>query len=50
MFVLEANANPNLEQEEDFAESAQVGGVGYEQLLERIMRSGMGYEAAWRQT
>jgi len=49
VYVLEANANPNLEREEDFAISAQVGGVGYEQLLERIMRSGMGYEAAWRQ-
>jgi D-alanine-D-alanine ligase len=50
VFVLEANANPNLEKEEDFAISAQAGGVGYEQLLERIMRSGMGYEAAWRRT
>ena len=50
VFVLEANANPNLEKEEDFATSAQASGVGYEQLLERIMRSGMGYEAAWRQT
>lgn len=50
VFVLEANANPNLEKEEDFATSAQAGSVGYEQLLERIMRSGMGYEAAWRQT
>ena len=50
VLVLEANANPNLEKEEDFAYAAQVGGVGYERLLERIMRSGMGYEAAWRQT
>ena len=49
VFVLEANANPNLEKEEDFATSAKASGVGYEQLLERIMRSGMGYEAAWRQ-
>ncbi len=28
VFVLEANANPNLEKEEDFATSAQAGGVG----------------------
>ena len=50
VFVLEANANPNLEREEDFAISAQSAGVSYESLLERIMRSGAGYEAAWRQT
>jgi D-alanine-D-alanine ligase len=50
VYVLEANSNPNLEKEEDFAISAQAGGIGYERLLERIMRSGMGYEAAWRQT
>jgi hypothetical protein len=49
VFVLEANANPNLEKEEDFAISALASGVGYERLLERIMLSGMGYEAAWRQ-
>jgi D-alanine-D-alanine ligase len=49
VFVLEANANPNLAQGEDFAVSALASGVSYERLLERIMLTGSGYEAAWRQ-
>jgi D-alanine-D-alanine ligase len=49
MFVLEANANPNLAQTEDFATSAQSSGVDYERTLERIMSFGLSYQAAWRQ-
>jgi D-alanine-D-alanine ligase len=49
MFVLEANANPNLAQTEDFATSAQSSGVDYERTLERIMSCGLSYQAAWRQ-
>ena len=49
VFVLEANANPNLAQTEDFATSALSSGVGYDALLERIMRFGISYQAAWRQ-
>jgi len=49
LFVLEANANPNLAQTEDFATSAQSSGVDYERTLERIMSCGLGYQAAWRQ-
>jgi D-alanine-D-alanine ligase len=48
--VLEANANPNLARTEDFAASALAAGVGYDALLERIMRLGMAYRAAWRGT
>jgi D-alanine-D-alanine ligase len=48
--VLEANANPNLAQTEDLATSALSSGVGYDELLERILRLGLTYEAAWRQT
>jgi len=48
--VLEANANPNLAQTEDLATSALSSGVGYDELLERIVRLGLTYEAAWRQT
>jgi len=47
--VLEANANPNLAQTEDLATSALSSGVGYDELLERILRLGLTYEAAWRQ-
>jgi D-alanine-D-alanine ligase len=50
VFVLEANANPNLALTEDLATSALSSGVGYDALLERIMRFGIGYQAAWRQT
>jgi D-alanine-D-alanine ligase len=49
VFVLEANANPNLAQTEDLATSALAAGVGYDELLERIMRLGLAYQAAWRQ-
>jgi D-alanine-D-alanine ligase len=49
VFVLEANANPNLAVTEDLATSALAGGVGYDALLERILRLGLNYQAAWRQ-
>jgi D-alanine-D-alanine ligase len=48
VYVLEANANPNLSENEDFAESAQAAGVSYSALLEQIMRHGCNYRAAWR--
>ncbi|HQR47930.1 MAG TPA: hypothetical protein PL152_01265, partial [Steroidobacteraceae bacterium] len=49
VFVLEANANPNLAQTEDFATSALAASVGYDELLERIMKLGAAYDVAWRQ-
>ncbi len=48
VYVLEANANPNLEAEEDFAESARAAGVSYDDLLSRLMALGMSYQAEWR--
>ena len=48
VYVLEANANPNLEAAEDFAESARAAGTPYEELLERIIALGMSYQAEWR--
>jgi len=48
VYVLEANANPNLEAEEDFAESARAAGVAYDDLLGRLMALGMSYQAEWR--
>ena len=44
VFVLEANPNPNLAYGEDFAESAEVSGVSYERLLERILTLGLRWE------
>jgi len=43
-YVLEANANPQLAYGEDFAESAEHGGVSYEQLLQKILGCGL----TWR--
>jgi D-alanine-D-alanine ligase-like ATP-grasp enzyme len=48
--VLEANANPNLSQSEDFAQSALSSGVGYDDLLARLMALGLAYQAEWRAT
>jgi len=48
VFVLEANANPNLESEEDFVQSASAAGVSYDDLLARLMALGMSYQAEWR--
>ena len=47
IFVLEANANPNLSYGEDLAESAEKAGVEYPQLLQRIMNLGLSYKAGW---
>jgi D-alanine-D-alanine ligase len=40
-YVLEANPNPNLAYGEDFAESAEVSGVSYEHLLDRLLTLGL---------
>jgi D-alanine-D-alanine ligase len=48
VFVLEANCNPNISREEDFAESALAAGLEYPALLEQIIRVGNNYQAAWR--
>jgi D-alanine-D-alanine ligase len=48
VYVLEANANPNLEAEEDFAESARAAGMPYNELLEKLLALGLSYRAEWR--
>ena len=48
LYVLEANANPNLSAAEDFAQSALTAGLSYDELLHRIMQLGTSYPAAWR--
>ncbi len=47
VFVIEANANPNLSFGEDFAESAESMGTSYEALLRRILELGLRYHAPW---
>jgi D-alanine-D-alanine ligase len=48
LFLLEANANPNLARDEDLAESARAVGTGYEKLLTRIVNLGLSYMPEWR--
>ncbi len=48
-FVLEANANPNLEEWEDFGCAAAHAGTKYIQLLEKIISLGRSYRADWRE-
>jgi D-alanine-D-alanine ligase len=50
VFCLEANSNPNLSHDEDFAQSALSVGIQYDDLLERIVRLGVNYQTAWRLT
>jgi D-alanine-D-alanine ligase len=47
-YVLEANPNPNLSYGEDFAESGEMAGFKYDELLHRIVTLGRSYKAAWR--
>jgi D-alanine-D-alanine ligase len=47
-YFLEANANPNVEKEEDFAYAALAAGLDYPALLERIISVGLSYRAKWR--
>lgn len=43
-FVIEANPNPQLAQDEDFADSAERAGLSYEKLLERIVALGLQWQ------
>ncbi|MGE0041939.1 MAG: D-alanine--D-alanine ligase [Vicinamibacterales bacterium] len=44
LYVIEANANPQLAYGEDFAESAHHAGVEYGTLIERIMKLGLQWQ------
>jgi len=41
IYFIEANPNPHLAADEDFAQSALKSGVTYPQLIERIIRTGL---------
>ncbi|MBA3269555.1 MAG: ATP-grasp domain-containing protein [Acidobacteria bacterium] len=43
-YVIEANANPQLAEQEDFAKSAKLGKLTYSMLLERIMALGVQWQ------
>jgi len=48
VFALEANANPNISRDEDFAQSALAAGSDYAALLTRILSLGLSYPVEWR--
>lgn len=48
VYLLEANANPDLTYGEDFAESAAATGLSYEELIKRIVSIGLAYRPEWR--
>jgi D-alanine-D-alanine ligase len=43
VYVLEANPNPQLAHGEDFADSAEAGGLPYDRLLQRILNFGLSW-------
>jgi D-alanine-D-alanine ligase len=48
LYALEANANPHLARDEDFARSAAAAGHEYPALLDSIVKLGLTYPAQWR--
>jgi D-alanine-D-alanine ligase len=48
VFVLEANANPDLSLDEDLALSAAEAGIAYPDLIQRVMNLGMKYAPPWK--
>lgn len=48
VFLLEANANPDLTYGEDFAESAASIGIDYPALVTRLVNLGLSYMPDWR--
>lgn len=48
LYVLEANANPELSDGDEFAESANKAGLDYSRLIQKIVTLGLNYKAAWR--
>ena len=41
IYLMEPNPNPDLGRDEDFAKSAQVAGVDYEDLIQRVLNLGL---------
>ena len=43
LFLLEANPNPQIAANEDFADSAEAAGVKYQPLIQQILNLGLSY-------
>ena len=46
-YLLEANPNPQIAKDEDFALSAKHMGMEYTALIEHLMRLGISYRPEW---
>jgi D-alanine-D-alanine ligase len=46
VYVIEANPNPQLSRDEDFAQSARKAGLDYRDLVQRILNLGLRWEPA----
>jgi D-alanine-D-alanine ligase len=44
LYLLEANPNPQIARNEDFADSAEHAGMKYEELLQKLVTLGLSYE------
>ena len=44
VWVLEANPNPQIARGEDFTDSAEKAGIGYETVLQRILNLGLKWQ------
>jgi D-alanine-D-alanine ligase len=42
VIVIEANPNPSLAREDDFAESARTAGIDYDALIQKILDAAQG--------
>ena len=46
--MIEANANPDLARDEDFADAAKGAGLSYPRLIQRILDLGLAWRPAWK--
>lgn len=46
--VIEANANPDLARDEDFAESARASGLEYPALIQKILNLALAWRPLWK--
>lgn len=48
VYVIEANATPDIASDEDFADSAKQAGIEYPQLIQRIVNLAIAYQPRWK--
>jgi D-alanine-D-alanine ligase len=48
VYFIEANPNPDLSDDEEFAAGARKAGIGYDALIQRILNLGIRYRPPWK--